>query len=1473
MSCFMRWVSDIRRLRLDNCLVHSLLPRHFACFRAPDIFMTQSLHRFSSYFVLSLLCMLVSTVQAQVCAAPGKDGPASPTGIMNIYYQGNGNLAAAATTLTLGAASGAAGTVTVGDKLIVMQMQGADIDSNDDERYGDGTGTAGNRPDTTASQANGYTSLNLTGGYEYVQVTAAAGNAITFVPALTNAYQQNTGAQPRRTYQVIRVPQYSSATISSASPLLPLAWSGLVGGVVAIDVAGRITFTGAGPHIEASNRGFRGGNQGVNNSAFPSATRLSRSVNTADGGGKGEGIAGTPRYLQTSTAGGYNSGTRFSDVAPTQIDNGAGNLGYNLGDYQRGAPANAGGGGNSHNAAGGGGGNGGEGGNGGQTYDGDGLNDTGGYGGSRTPKDGVLLSTRLFMGGAGGSGSLNNSTAPRGSGGNGGGIIMVRVGSISGSGILRSDGQRAWDSDTSNDAGGGGGAGGSVLFIAGSGHNNITVQARGGDGADSNLGNNTAFAPPNGTQDTCCGNELEGPGGGGGGGAVYANSTLGALSLGGGVNGLSRANKAIGSSGNMRASPGSAGNSAQALTAGSIVGAREGYACIPALTVNKLTNTPALTVPPDTSGTYIINIRNSATLSGVAYGVAITDVLSSPFRLTGTTATINYSAGASGPASPMTVTGTGTVAIGTAGSPTNAFTLVPGANVTATFKIGLNGATAGTYQNPATVNYTDPARTTGGAATAVTNAAVTPGGTDGAGNTVPGSNYASGSSTQEDIVITGTAGTTADLGLTKSGPASVEVGQVVQYTLTITNNGPSNVTGSITITDNVPAAIGTVSWVCTITAGVADCDTLASGSGSAGSGNTIALNRVSMNSGGQLNILVQGTAVAAGTITNTATVAVPAGYTDPTLTNNTGTATTVISTPTADLSVTKSNGVSSVFANGVTAYTIVVSNAGPSAASNAVVTDPARAGLTLVSVTCSGAGGAVCPSGLTTSTFQAGATIPTFPAGGALTFTANNSITAGSGTVTNTVTVTAPPGLNEINTANNTATDTDAVTVATSAVTSAAQICPAGTTEQLSNLLSNSDYANTAASVGALVNQAAADTQATNTSVSVQSGPKNYGPNVVTQAPFPGDSARSVGSANNWLYSKGNNSGAAYRFWSQTVSGLVVGRTYEWLYYGSNALNRGSAAIDPPTIEMRAQTTTTFTLVSNSFPNEGAGTSDTWTLRQSIFGATATSVTLQLWDTVASNNNNGDNLASTQVILRECKPNTDPLVTKTNNTNTLPSFSTTNYLITVANNGPGPADGIIVKDPITTGLNKTAISCAAFGSGSACPPSSTVSGIEGAGLTIPSLPINTTVLFTITASVTALNGTVTNTVSLQLPLGMTDNNLANNSAADVDAIKGQANLSVAKTNGVSSLAAGSTTAYTVTVANSGPSDASGAVVSDPVTAGLSCVTAATCTASGGASCAASIPITTIQSGYTIPALPSGGQISIRIVCGVSATGQ
>ena len=1253
--------------------------------------------------------------------------------------------------------------------------------------------------------------------------------------------------------------------------------------MAALDVAGVLTASGAGPHIDASNRGFRGGvHEAAPNSNIP-GNFLYRSNNYNDGGSKGEGVAGTPRYVQTNTQGTHNAGTTFSDANATSVDNGA--AGYTNGDTMRGAPGNAGGGGNSHNAAGGGGGNGGEGGSGGQTYNGDtpGLADRGGYGGSRMPQDGVLTATRIFMGGGGGSGSMNNSAPPRSSGGNGGGIVIVRAGRIAGSLVLRADGQRGWDDNNGNDAGGGGGAGGTIVVIAGSGHGNVTAQARGGGGANTNKTPRTGA--PN---QPCCDGEREGPGGGGGGGVVMSNAALGSLVLTGGANGNSFEDLYQGFSGNMLAQPGSAGASMATAASSAIPGARPGYECEPALVVSKTTGTPARTVPPDTTGTYSVNVANPASGSGMAFGAAITDLLPSPFQLTGANFTVSLSLGASaqGVAGPFTAqlstagAGTSSVQLGTPGDGVNALTLQPGSNATISFVVALNGATAGTYQNSAAVVFTDPTRTTGVAATAATNPTTTPGGANAAGETMPGNNYTAATSSQEDIVVTGAAGTSADLAITKTGPAAADVGAAVQYTLAIVNSGPSNITGSVTVSDNVPAAIGTVTWACTLFSGTGDCDTASGGTGAVGSGNAIVLPRVAIDSGAELRIVISGTAAAAGNITNTATVALPAGFTDPVPSNNRATATTTLTVPSADLAVTKTDDATAMVAGGVTAYTIVASNAGPSQAGGATITDPAAANLTKLSITCSAQNGASCPVGLTTTTFQAGAQIPVFPPGSTVTFVLNAQTSATTGTVTNTVSIVAPAGTTEINTANNTARDANAVTAAAAAaVASAAQICPAGTTERLVNLLSNSNFADTSSSVGSGVTQYPVNTAVGDTNVAPQTGTRLISANL-SQRAFPGDAARSVPAATNWLYSNGNNTGAAYRIWSQAVSGLTPGNTYEWLIYGSNAQQIGSATANPPSIDFRVLVgTTTYTLgAANSFPNEGAGTSDTWTLRQRTFGATATAaVTLQLWDTQTAGGGTGDTFGVTQILLRECAPNAEPFVTKTNGTNTVQTFGTTAYVITVGNNGPGPAGGIVLKDPAVSGLSKTAVSCAAAGAGAQCPLAVNVAALEGGGLTVPALPANTTLTLTVTASVSALNGTVTNTLAIELPPGMTDSNAGNNSASDVDTVRGSAPLTIVKDNGTATLVSGQTVAYTVTVANLGPSSADGAVLQDPAATGLACTGTAVCTASGGASCGGaspfSVPAATVQSGFLIPVMPSGSGIALVMVCSVTATGQ
>jgi uncharacterized repeat protein (TIGR01451 family) len=162
------------------------------------------------------------------------------------------------------------------------------------------------------------------------------------------------------------------------------------------------------------------------------------------------------------------------------------------------------------------------------------------------------------------------------------------------------------------------------------------------------------------------------------------------------------------------------------------------------------------------------------------------------------------------------------------------------------------------------------------------------------------------------------------------------------------------------------------------------------------------------------------------------------------------------------------------------------------------------------------------------------------------------------------------------------------------------------------------------------------------------------------------------------------------------------------------------------------------------------------------------------------------------------------------------------------------------------------------------------------GTLTPGQTVVTTTLITIPV-VGTLTGTATAATST--PEVTLSNNLSPASLRVILA----ANLSVTKENATNSLVAGSTTAYTVTFSNSGPSPASGALIKDAFSAGLSC-TSVTCVATtGGASCPSSMsPLGSIVSaaatnffgsGETIVTFPANSTVTLSVRCNVTATGR
>jgi uncharacterized repeat protein (TIGR01451 family) len=674
---------------------------------------------------------VIVVTQPLVCAMPAANGAGGTlAGVVNTYYPpAAGAVAAGSTSMTLGASSGIATPIAVGDLVLIIQMQDAAINSTNTGAYGDGA---------PGDPGSGYTSLNSSGLYEFVTATNAvpvAGGALNFTGTgsgggLLNTYTSAaaTGVQGKRTFQAIRVPQYQTATLGST--LAALAWTGTVGGVLAIDVAGQLTLNTATVSVNAA--GFRGaaGRQ-LQGGAGANTDYITLASNAANGS-KGEGFAGTPRFLTNSL---------FTVVTNTGVE------GYPNGSYARGAPGNAGGGGtdgdpatatpngNDENSGGGGGGNGGAGGIGGYAWNLPGIGQ--GFGGVLYP----FTISGVVMGGAGGAGTTNNGTAdpananPAGinsSGAAGGGILFMRSGSVVGTATVTANGQTSLN--VMNDGGGGGGAGGSIIFLALSGGiGGLTAHANGGVGGNTWLLNAPGNPYPG---------QRHGPGGGGGGGVVLLSGAAAAATATGGASGVTNT-----VSDSYGAQPGGAGVIQTTIAPSTTPGVRSGAEC--ALADLQVTNagSPNPVIPGNTI-TYTQVVKNNGPQDAV-------NATFSEAVPAGTT--FNSLAKPAGWACV-------TPAVGGTGL------------ITCTNPNVANGAAAGTFTLVVTVGA---AITSGSVITDV--ASITSGTND--------PNLSNNSATVMTLVA---AATTADLTISNSAsPNPVIAGNNITYTQIVMNNGPA----------------------------------------------------------------------------------------------------------------------------------------------------------------------------------------------------------------------------------------------------------------------------------------------------------------------------------------------------------------------------------------------------------------------------------------------------------------------------------------------------------------------------------------------------------------------------------------------------------------------------------------------------------------------------------------------------------
>ncbi len=700
----------------------------------------------------------------------------------------------------------------------------------------------------------------------------------------------------------------------------------------------------------------------------------------------------------------------------------------------------------------------------------------------------------------------------------------------------------------------------------------------------------------------------------------------------------------------------------------------------------------------------------------------------------------------------------------------------------------------------------------------------------------------------------------ADLSVTKTNSVtSVNAGGTTTYTVRVTNNGPSSATGAV-LTDAVVSGLNVTSVACSGTPG--QC--------TAGTTPTVAQLQAgyalpALASGQFYELTVSGTVSAtSGTIANTATVAAPSGITDPDTANNSATDTDTINPP--DLTITKTHTGTWTQADLNRTYTLTVTNTGSGATSGTVtVTDTLPTGLNAYRI--SGTGW-TCTLGTLTCTrsdsLAPGASYPP------ITLVVDVDTNAPA-SVTNSASVS---GGGETNTANNTATDPTSITATATGTQNCSVLSSASPTSLnfsgAGTLVSGT--ANTQGAVYRFSNVATGvDALVTVTNLSATSATLLQG----------GLSALLTTSSSAFvdykvdLVQAGTSTPitpidvVAYSF---DIDGVGVGNPLSDYaqFTGANSVFLNSPTRLTLTGLLAAQSATYvgYNDTVNDPRNAAGGVYldvNSFTLRAGVQGATSSATRGINFDLKTSN--------SSSFTLINCSDQTAPRtadlsVTKTDGVTSVNAAGTTTYTVTVSNAGPNSTTATLT-DPAVTGLTKTGVTCTAATGGAVCPTSPTVSGLES-GLALGKIPSGATLTFSVTANVTATSGSVSNTVTVAVPSTTIEPSTANNSATDTDTVTPVADLSVTKTDGVSSVNASGTTTYTIRVTNAGPSSVTGATLTDAAVAGLT-VTSVACSGTPG-QCSAAPTTAQLQAGYALPALASGQFYELTVTGTVTATG-
>lgn len=737
----------------------------------------------------------------------------------------------------------------------------------------------------------------------------------------------------------------------------------------------------------------------------------------------------------------------------------------------------------------------------------------------------------------------------------------------------------------------------------------------------------------------------------------------------------------------------------------------------------------------------------------------------------------------------------------------------------------------------------------------------------------------------------------ADVAITVSDGRTTAIpgADSIQYDLTVSNNGPSDVT-SVVVQDDFPQLLGDLPWTC-LAAGTASCT--ATGSGDI-------LDTIVLPAGTSVTYFASASLPSdvQGTLSNQASVTPPNTVSDPNENNNQASDVTAL-TPQVDLRVTKTDGVATAAPGTDLTYLVQIFNQGPSDAPQSSVQDVLPTDLSCT-WTCLASPGASCQS---TGNGDLAQTVD-LASGSQLTYEIACQIDdQASGTLSNTAQATPALGISEINGADNNATDlTELSAEADLRVTVSDQLTSAvpGTSLtyrlQVDNLgpsqvtdaqvsdtfpfdldcgwtcqgsdggqctpgqiLGNIDDTATLPVGGQVVYVATCeiDSAASGTLVNEASVISTHATD-----PFPGDN---VASDSDTLLTPqvdlaiAKSDGLEHASAGETVtysmlvsnagpSDATAAQVSDFFPPQVNAVawscdaepgascNAGGSGDIAETVDVAAGSQLTFSAVAT------LGSDATGTLSNTaLVSVGATDQDLNL----ANNNATDTTLLETQVDL--VVHNSDGL------TSAVPGRRIT-YLVTVDNAGPGDALGAMVTDTFSQDLTDIQWTCVTSG-GASCL--ATGSGDLAQQVDLPAV---SSLTFTVDALITSgATGTLSNTASVEVPDGITDINLSNNVASDVDTVlHPEADLVLTLDDGSATAVPGLGVVYQLTISQTGPSDAPSSRVSAVLDEALTCQW--TCQPSNGGSCAANPGSGDL---LDVVQLPAGSELSYVAACAIA----